>query len=410
MGSGSPAPTRSAPTPGVAAAGDGRDPGRDSARGAARHDPAVPDLLRDLPTRVPAARRAVALEPDVTGAHGPTTTHRHEFCFRIGGWWTPQPGSRISGCPTMPATNGRLSDLVGGDPDGVAVPSRLVVPEGAGVLSPHASGGSARRVAHPPVGPVNERYGSANLWLGTLRGARIMSDGDTESNELACNELVELVTDYLEERLPDLDVERLEAHLSICEGCRNYVDQMRRRSTRSDTFPRSRSRPRCARSCSRRSTAGGASSDVTPGIPARLSLGARDQLHQPAAGRRRWVRGAARVGSRVRLPSIVLEIVAGIVIGPAVLGWVEVDEPIEVLNLIGLRSCSSSLGSKSTSGACGDGWFDFRRWGTLVSFAIADRRVSRAQGGRPDRDPAAGRDHPRVDLFRGDHPGAQGRR
>jgi Kef-type K+ transport system membrane component KefB len=39
---------------------------------------------------------------------------------------------------------------------------------------------------------------------------------------------------------------------------------------------------------------------------------------------------------RVRLPSIVLEIVAGIVIGPALLGWVEVDEPIEVLNLIGL--------------------------------------------------------------------------
>jgi Kef-type K+ transport system membrane component KefB len=39
---------------------------------------------------------------------------------------------------------------------------------------------------------------------------------------------------------------------------------------------------------------------------------------------------------RVRLPSVVLEIVAGIVIGPAVLGWVEVDEPIEVLNLIGL--------------------------------------------------------------------------
>jgi anti-sigma factor RsiW len=54
-----------------------------------------------------------------------------------------------------------------------------------------------------------------------------MSDGDTESIELACNELVELVTDYLEERLPDLDVERLEAHLAICEGCRNYVDQMR---------------------------------------------------------------------------------------------------------------------------------------------------------------------------------------
>jgi Kef-type K+ transport system membrane component KefB len=39
---------------------------------------------------------------------------------------------------------------------------------------------------------------------------------------------------------------------------------------------------------------------------------------------------------RVRLPSVVLEIVAGIVIGPSVLGWVEVDGTISVLALIGL--------------------------------------------------------------------------
>jgi Kef-type K+ transport system membrane component KefB len=39
---------------------------------------------------------------------------------------------------------------------------------------------------------------------------------------------------------------------------------------------------------------------------------------------------------RVRLPSVVFEIVAGIVIGPAVLGWVELDQTIEVLALIGL--------------------------------------------------------------------------
>jgi Kef-type K+ transport system membrane component KefB len=38
----------------------------------------------------------------------------------------------------------------------------------------------------------------------------------------------------------------------------------------------------------------------------------------------------------LRLPSVVLEIVAGIVIGPAVLGWVEVDRAIEVVALIGL--------------------------------------------------------------------------
>ena len=38
----------------------------------------------------------------------------------------------------------------------------------------------------------------------------------------------------------------------------------------------------------------------------------------------------------LRLPSVVLELVAGIVIGPSVLGWVQVDEPIRVLALIGL--------------------------------------------------------------------------
>src|ERR687894_1048332 len=38
----------------------------------------------------------------------------------------------------------------------------------------------------------------------------------------------------------------------------------------------------------------------------------------------------------LRLPSVVLEIVAGIVIGPAVLGFVEVDVPLQVLALLGI--------------------------------------------------------------------------
>jgi Kef-type K+ transport system membrane component KefB len=38
----------------------------------------------------------------------------------------------------------------------------------------------------------------------------------------------------------------------------------------------------------------------------------------------------------VRLPSVVLEIVAGIVIGPALLGWVSVDEPVRVFSTVGL--------------------------------------------------------------------------
>lgn len=38
----------------------------------------------------------------------------------------------------------------------------------------------------------------------------------------------------------------------------------------------------------------------------------------------------------VRLPAVVLEIIAGIVVGPSVLGWVEVNAPINVLATIGL--------------------------------------------------------------------------
>ena len=46
-------------------------------------------------------------------------------------------------------------------------------------------------------------------------------------DELACQELVEIVSDYLEGALPEADRERFEAHLEICEGCRRYLDQMR---------------------------------------------------------------------------------------------------------------------------------------------------------------------------------------
>ena len=38
----------------------------------------------------------------------------------------------------------------------------------------------------------------------------------------------------------------------------------------------------------------------------------------------------------LKLPSVVLEIVAGIVVGPSGLGWVTVDEPIKILSLVGL--------------------------------------------------------------------------
>jgi Putative zinc-finger len=45
--------------------------------------------------------------------------------------------------------------------------------------------------------------------------------------ELTCFEIVELVTDYLERRLSPREVERFEEHLAFCDGCGNYLGQMR---------------------------------------------------------------------------------------------------------------------------------------------------------------------------------------
>jgi len=39
---------------------------------------------------------------------------------------------------------------------------------------------------------------------------------------------------------------------------------------------------------------------------------------------------------RLRIPAVVLEIVAGIIVGPSGLGWVRIDLPIQILSLIGL--------------------------------------------------------------------------
>ncbi len=45
--------------------------------------------------------------------------------------------------------------------------------------------------------------------------------------ELTCAELVELVTSYLERRLDPADAERVEEHLTFCDGCSTYLEQMR---------------------------------------------------------------------------------------------------------------------------------------------------------------------------------------
>jgi len=56
------------------------------------------------------------------------------------------------------------------------------------------------------------------------------NDDDTmtaNADELACNELVELVTDYLEDALPPSERNRIERHIATCDGCTRYIEQIR---------------------------------------------------------------------------------------------------------------------------------------------------------------------------------------
>jgi anti-sigma factor RsiW len=45
--------------------------------------------------------------------------------------------------------------------------------------------------------------------------------------DLACQQVVELVTDYLEGALSTSDRKRFERHLRGCPNCTNYLEQMR---------------------------------------------------------------------------------------------------------------------------------------------------------------------------------------
>jgi anti-sigma factor RsiW len=44
---------------------------------------------------------------------------------------------------------------------------------------------------------------------------------------ITCQEVVELVNDYLEGALQPDETELFEQHLSFCQGCESYVEQLR---------------------------------------------------------------------------------------------------------------------------------------------------------------------------------------
>ena len=63
---------------------------------------------------------------------------------------------------------------------------------------------------------------SSRRWLPWRRRA-----ADSPPGDLACRELVELVTEYLEGGLSVEDRARFEAHIAACDHCSAYLEQMR---------------------------------------------------------------------------------------------------------------------------------------------------------------------------------------
>jgi len=73
----------------------------------------------------------------------------------------------------------------------------------------------------------------------------------------------------------------------------------------------------------------------------------------------------------IRLPAVVLEIVLGIAVGPAVLGWVRVDDAVEVMSLLGLAFLLLLAGLEVQFDMLRGRLLRITSLGFVVSFAIA---------------------------------------
>jgi predicted anti-sigma-YlaC factor YlaD len=66
---------------------------------------------------------------------------------------------------------------------------------------------------------------------------------DANQNELNCQEVIELVTDYLEQALLPEKQAQFEEHIETCPGCGTYLEQvqqtiiMLRKLSEQQTFP-----------------------------------------------------------------------------------------------------------------------------------------------------------------------------
>jgi anti-sigma factor RsiW len=66
-----------------------------------------------------------------------------------------------------------------------------------------------------------------DTWFRRLFAQASTKKKQSTPNGLACQEVVELVTDYLEGALLPERRAQLEEHLAGCDGCANYIEQVR---------------------------------------------------------------------------------------------------------------------------------------------------------------------------------------
>ncbi len=73
---------------------------------------------------------------------------------------------------------------------------------------------------------------------------------------------------------------------------------------------------------------------------------------------------------RVKLPSVVMEIVAGFIVGSSVLGSVRIDQPVNAVALLGLAFCRIGTAAEIADGphrAVRVSRFWRARWGSLAA-------------------------------------------
>lgn len=67
------------------------------------------------------------------------------------------------------------------------------------------------------------------------------------TSEFTCQEMTEVVTDYLDEALPSDDQQRFERHLTYCAGCSTYTEQIRETIKQAGLIPREQALPAALR-------------------------------------------------------------------------------------------------------------------------------------------------------------------